>query len=77
MRQLRHVDSAATAAALALAAVTLTQSAHPLGSDSWRMWADAVVNEWLVWFTIAYLTLAGALALVARLPVRWPARRRE
>ena len=66
----RGFDPAATATAGALALVVWTQTAHPLGSESWRLWADALANEWLIWFTVLYLVLNGGLGLAARLPGR-------
>ena len=61
-----HFDPAATAAAGALALVVWTQALHTLGSERWRVWVDALANEWLIWFTILYLAQIGGLALRAR-----------
>jgi hypothetical protein len=64
----RRFDPAATAAAGALALVVWSEGAHPLGHDRVRIWADALVNEWFIWFTVLYVALIGCAGLRTRLP---------
>jgi len=59
-----RLDAAATAALLALAIATWTAVAWPWTG---RGQVDALVNEWIIWFTVCYLALVGGTALAGRL----------
>src|SRR5438045_1433548 len=59
----RHLDLAALAAAGALALVAFDAVAVPTLPLGTGAWLDAVVNEWIIWFTVLYLLLLGVLAL--------------
>jgi hypothetical protein len=57
----RRFDPAATAALLAVGIVAWTEVAWPWTA---RSLADALVNEWIIWFTALYLALIALLAVV-------------
>lgn len=59
----RHFDPAATAALMALGIVAWTAVAWPWTGQSL---ADALVNEWIIWFTALYLLLVAITALRRR-----------
>jgi hypothetical protein len=56
---------AASAAALALALVAWNALLHPWVAPPSH--ADALFNEWVIWFTAWYLALVGAAALLERI----------
>ncbi|MGH2356150.1 MAG: hypothetical protein ACRDJN_31465, partial [Chloroflexota bacterium] len=57
-------DAAATAAAVALGLVVWSTMAHPWAPGGSAI--DALVNEWIIWFTAFYLPLAAGAALLER-----------
>lgn len=59
----RRFDPAATAASMALGIVAWTAVAWPWTG---RGLADALVNEWIIWFTAFYLLLVATTALSRR-----------
>jgi hypothetical protein len=67
-------DAAALAAAGALGIVGWSQMAHPWSPSGSGL--DATANEWLIWFTVLYLTLAvgGAVAQHTWRALRWRGR---
>ena len=62
LRALR-VDLGATAGAGALALAGVTSVAVPVRSEGSAGWADAIVNEWIVWFVVLYVVLLAGSAL--------------
>jgi hypothetical protein len=67
----RHLDLGALAGAVAFALVALNAAAVPTLPPERAAWLDAVLNEWIVWFTAIYLALVGISAIAARtLPQR-------
>lgn len=74
LRQMPRLDPVLAPAALALCLVTVTQAAFT-GFHAVGQWADALINEWICWFTGLYVALALVRGLVARTHVRAGARR--
>jgi hypothetical protein len=66
-QQALRFDPAASAAAGAVMLVMFGQAYHTLGSERWLVWIDALVNEWLIWFTVLYLIEVAILGVRARL----------
>lgn len=58
-----HFDPAATAALLALGGVAWTAVAWPWAG---RSLVDALINEWIIWFTALYLLLLVTPAVLQR-----------
>jgi hypothetical protein len=64
----KKFEPAATAAAGALALVAVDAALYPLGLESQTgvRFADALINELIVWFILLYLMLLGLTALIER-----------
>jgi hypothetical protein len=63
----RRLDLAAVAAALALFLVACDAIMVPTLPLSTGAWLDGVINEWLVWFGGLYVLLVGIAAVAERL----------
>jgi hypothetical protein len=63
-----QISVGATSAAGATALVAISTAWQPWLPGGFGAWTDAIVNEWIVWFTALYLVLLVAVAVMERVP---------